>query len=287
MNQSRMGIIFVALSAVLYSLGGICMKLIPWSGMALNGARCIIALAVYCVYLLLTHHAPRINRWILLGASAIALTNLLFSIANKLTTAANAIVLQFTSPVFVILLSALLLHRRPKKLDLSACAIMMLGILCFFLESLGGGKLTGDVLALLTGLTYSVVFLLNEMPDGDPISSVFWAAPIGILIAIPSMVTQFKTVPLDSTAVVSIVVLGAFQMGIAFICLTIGLKTTPPLTASLISALEPILSPIWVALFWGEKMGLLSLIGAVIVIGTVIVYNILKDRQARRIQTSP
>lgn len=142
------GTMFVFLAAVLYSTAGLCMKLIPWSGMALNGGRSIIALGVFGAYLLITRHKPKLNRWVLLGAAAVCGTNVLFALANKMTTAANAIVLQYTAPIFVILLSFVLLKKKPGRLDLVACAVVFLGVVCFFVESLGGGQLAGDVISL-------------------------------------------------------------------------------------------------------------------------------------------
>ena len=169
MTEERKGVLFVFVAAVLYSLGGLCIKLIPdWSGLALNAGRNGIALVVYAIFFAATRHKPRFNRWIFLGACCVCTTNVLFAVANKMTTAANSIVLEYTAPIFVILLSAIFLRRRPDRLDLAACAVVFLGVLCFFLESLGGGHLSGDLLALLSGVTYGGVFMLNEVPDGDP-----------------------------------------------------------------------------------------------------------------------
>ena len=126
------------LAAALYSIGGLCIKVIPWSGMAINGGRTAIAAVVVGIYLLLTKHPPKWNRWICLGALCICVTNNLFSVANKLTTAANAIVLQYTAPIFVILLSMILLRRRPGRLDLAACAVVLGGIVLCFADSLAG-----------------------------------------------------------------------------------------------------------------------------------------------------
>ncbi len=105
MSARHKGTLCVFLSAVLYSIGGLCIKLIPWSGMAINGARTAIALLVIGLYLKITRHRLRTNLWVLVGAVAVCGTNILFSVANKLTTAGNAIVLQFTAPIFVILFS--------------------------------------------------------------------------------------------------------------------------------------------------------------------------------------
>lgn len=93
MNEKQRGTLFVFLAAVLYSIGGLCIKVIPWSGIAVNGGRTAIALAVIGVYLIIVKHPLRFNRWIFVGALSVFSTNLLFSVANKLTTAANAIVL--------------------------------------------------------------------------------------------------------------------------------------------------------------------------------------------------
>ena len=117
------GTLFVFLAALLYSIGGLCIKVIPWSGMSINGGRTAIALVVLGVYLAVIRHRPRFNRWVFLGSLCIFGTNTLFSLANKLTTAANTIVLQFTAPVFVILFSALFWKKKPQKLDLAACAV--------------------------------------------------------------------------------------------------------------------------------------------------------------------
>lgn len=281
MTEERKGVLFVFVAAVLYSLGGLCIKLIPdWSGLALNAGRNGIALVVYVIFFAATRHRPRFNRWIFLGACCVCATNVLFAVANKMTTAANSIVLEYTAPIFVILLSAIFLRSRPDRLDLAACAVVFLGVLCFFLESLGGGHLSGDLLALLSGVTYGGVFMLNEVPNGDPISSVFWSAMMSTLIGLPQMVQQPR---LEGTALVSMLVLGVFQVGLAFVFLTVGLKTTPSITASLVTGIEPVLNPVLVAVFYHEYMGVFSVIGACIVIVGVVGYNVLKEKQQARI----
>ena len=276
MDQSRRGTLFVAAAAVLYSIGGLCIKVIPWNGMSINGGRTAIALLVIGGYMAASRHPLKFNRWVLLGALAVFATNSLFSVANKLTTAANAIVLQFTVPVFVMLFSALFFRRRPGKLDLAACAVIFGGILCFFLDSLSMGGGLGNLLALLSGVTYAGVFLMNEMPDSDAISSVFWGDVLSALAGLPFLLreTQFTAM-----ALFSLVVLGVFQVGAAYVCLCIGLKTTPPVTASLISGIEPVLNPIMVALFYGEQVGGFAMVGAAVVIVGVVGYNVLKGRQ--------
>ena len=281
MTKQQRGTLFVFLASICYSLGGICMKGIPWSGMAVNGGRTAIAVVVMGIYLLLSRQKLRFNRWILLGALAVSLTNILFAVANKMTTAANAIVLQYTAPIFVIVLTAIFLHKRPGRLDLAACALVFGGVLCFFVESLSGGSLTGEMLALISGVTYAVVFMLNDLPDGDALSAAFFGHVISAVVGLPFVLqqTQFGT-----TCMVSLLVLGVFQVGFSFIFLGDGMKTTPAVTASLVSGLEPVLNPILVALFYQgvDNIGLISLVGAVIVVGGVIGYNVLLAKQEQK-----
>ncbi len=281
MTQQQKGTLFVFLASICYSLGGICMKGIPWNGMAVNGGRTAIAVVVMAIYLWLTKQKLRFNRWIFLGALAVSCTNILFAVANKMTTAANAIVLQYTAPIFVVVLTAIFMHKRPGRLDLAACVLVFGGVLCFFVESLSGGSLTGDMLALISGVTYAVVFMLNDLPDGDALSAAFFGHVISAAVGLPFVLQETD---FGITCVVSMLLLGVFQVGFAFIFLGEGLKTTPPVTASLVSGLEPVLNPILVALFYPgvDKIGVVSLLGAVVVVGGVIGYNILLAKQEKK-----
>ena len=279
MTHRQKGTLLVFLASVCYSLGGICMKGIPWNGIAINGGRTAIAVVVMGLYLWKSGQRLRLNRWIVLGAGAVSCTNILFAVANKMTTAANAIVLQYTAPIFVILLAALFFRKRPNGLDMGACAVVFGGVLCFFVDSLSGGGLAGDMLALLSGISYAVVFMLNDLPGGDALSSAFFGHAFSAVVGLPflMMETDFGAVPM-----VSLLVLGVFQVGCAYIFLGEGLKTTPPVTASLVSGLEPVLNPILVAVFYPgvDQISKLSVLGAIVVVGGVIGYNILLARKS-------
>lgn len=277
LTERQRGTLFVFLAAVLYSIGGLCIKVIPWNGLSINSARNVVALLVVGGYLAVSGHQLRLNRWIALGAVSVCGTNVLFSMANKLTTAANTIVLQFTAPIFVILLAVLFWRKKPERLDLAACALVLAGVVCFFVDSLEMGGMLGNVLALISGLSYAGVFLLNDLPDADPISSVFWGDAASVVIGLPFLLRETAFTP---TAVVSVVILGAFQVGLAYVLMCIGLRTTPAVTASLISGIEPVLNPVLVAVFYGEEIGRLALVGAVIVVASVVGYNVIRGRRA-------
>ena len=280
MAQNRTaGVLCVFAAAVLYSIGGLCMKVIPWSGLAINGGRTAIALVVIGAYLAAVRHPLRMNRWVLVGTLCIFLTNTLFAMANKMTTAANAIVLQFTAPIFVILFTLLFWRKRPQRLDVATCAVVFGGVLFFFVDSLEMGGGLGNAVALLSGVTYAGVFLMNDMPDSDAISSVFWGDVLSALVGLPFLARETEFPP---SALVSLLVLGVFQVALAYILLTIGLKTTPPVTASLVSGIEPVLNPILVAVFYHETMGRFALAGAAVVIVGVVGYNVIRARQGAK-----
>ena len=279
LSARQRGTLCVFLAAVLYSIGGLC---ITWGGMAINGGRTAIALVVIGLYLAATRHKPKMNLWVLVGALAVCGTNILFSIANKLTTAANAIVLQFTAPIFVILFSILLFGKRPQKLDLLACGLVLGGVLLFFVDSLSAGGMLGNILALLSGVSYAGVFMMNDMPDSDAISSVFWGDVISAVVGLPFLGYEAEFTP---NVLAPLLVLGIFQVGAAYILLTEGLKTTPPVTASLVSGIEPVLNPILVAVFYHEMIGPIALVGAMVVVGSVVLYNVVLARQTEPSET--
>ncbi len=273
----RRGTRFVFYAAVLYSIGGLCIKVIPWNAMSINSGRNILSMLVIGLFLRLTRHPIRFNRWIALGALSVCGTNTLYALANKLTTAANAIVLQYTAPVFVILLSLLFWRKRPDRLDLAACGIVLCGVVCFFVDSLETGGTVGNVIALLSGLSYAGVFLMNDLPDADPICSVFWGDILSAVIGLPFLLRETIFTP---TALTSVFILGVFQVGLAYVLMCTGLKTTPAVRAALISGIEPVLNPLLVAFFYRERVGAAALLGAVIVVCGVIWYNVAKGRRS-------
>ncbi len=270
------------LAAVLYSIGGLCIKLIPWGGMSIKGGPPATARVVMGVYLVFPRHRPRMNLWVLVGALAVCGTNILFSIANKLTTAANTIVLQFTAPIFVILFSIVFFGKKPRRLDMLTCGLVLGGVLLFFIDSLSAGGMLGNILALLSGVSYAGVFMMNDMPNSDPISSVFWGDVISAAVGLPFL--GYET-DFSGSTLIALIVLGVFQVALAYILMVEGLKTTPPVTASLVSGIEPVLNPILVAVFYHEMIGPVALVGAMVVVGSVVLYNVMLARHTEPSET--
>jgi drug/metabolite transporter (DMT)-like permease len=265
-------------AAVLFSLGGMLFKLVPWNSMAISCARSTLAGIMLFVYMKLRGHRIVMNRAVLLGGFAMGATSTLYAVAAKLTTAANAILLQYTAPVFIILLMWIFFRVKPAWLDIGATAVLLCGIVLFFASSLsgGGGTVAGNILALISGVTWAMVFMMKQWKGADNLSSVFFGCVFCIVIGLPWLFAQ--DVVWTAPAIGGILLIGLIQFGAAYVFMAEGLEGTPPLAASLISMLEPILNPIWVALTVGEVPCGLSLAGAIIVVLGVLVYNLLKAR---------
>ena len=270
-DKRRLGTAMVLAASLCFSTGGLLMKLIPWNPLAINGVRNAISSVVIGLYILATHHRIKFNPTVLVGAISMAGVTTLYSIANKLTTAGNTIILQYTAPIWIVILMYLFFGKKPNRTALISILIVFVGILCFFLEGLSSGKWLGDLLALLSGICYAGVFMLNSFEKGDALSSVFFGQ-----LACGIFMSPFVLGETDFSVPVLLCVflLGAVQIGLAYIFFTTGTKYTDPVTASIINALEPILNPVLVAVFYGEMLGKLSLVGAVIVICGIMYYNL-------------
>ena len=272
MKQSK-GIFYVLMAAVLFSIGGLCIKLVPWSPLAINGTRNLISAILIGIYLKVTHHKIVINPAVFFGAVCMAATTTLFTIANKLTTAANTIVLQFTAPVFVILLMWIFFKERPKRVDIIASVIVFIGIICFFIDGLSTGNMLGNVIAVLSGIGYAGVFMMNSFEKSDSLSSIFLGQSLS---AVTCVWFVFGETDFGAAAIGGIVALGVFQLALAYIFMAKGMDEVPAVTASLTTAIEPILNPLLVAVFYHETVTPLSFVGAVIVIAAIVGYNVWK-----------
>ena len=276
MKQSK-GIFCVLMAALLFSIGGLCIKLVPWSPLAINGARNLISVILIGIYLKVIHHKIVINPAVLFGAVCMTGTTTLYTIANKLTTAANTIVLQFTAPIFVIFFVWMFFKERPKRMDIAASVVVFIGIICFFIDGLSSGNMLGNVLAVLSGVSYAGVFMMNSFEKSDSLSSIFLGQALS---AVTCVWFVFGETNFGVTAIGGIVALGVFQLALAYIFMSKGLDEVPAVTASLTTAIEPILNPLWVALFYHEMITPLAFVGAVIVIVAVVGYNLWKAVKA-------
>lgn len=270
------GPVMMLLASVCFSLGGLLCKMIPWSAMAINGVRDLLGCLVIGGYLLATNHRLRVNGIVIAGAACMFGVTTLFVMANKMTTAANTIVLQYTAPIWIVLLMALFFRQKPRRGDLIAMAAVFAGILCFFVDSLSSGGVAGDIVAVLAGICYAGLFILNSFEKGDALSSLFLGQLAAGVLLTP---TLSRETDFSAGVLTAVIVLGLVQVGLGYIFFYQGTKHTHPVTASLVAGVEPVLNPILVAVFWRETLTPLAILGAVIVVAAVLVYNIWKIRR--------
>lgn len=270
MNKTNKGYLYILISAISFATGGLLIKLNSWSPMSINGVRCIFALMLFYPFYKARGHKFIFNRTVLLGALANTGMCVTFVSANKLTTAANTIVLQFTLPVHIILLLWIFWKKKPTKVEVCTAMVSFIGILCFFFDRLTFSGMVGNLLAVLSGFLYALVFLIKKMPGSDFESSVAVSFIINFIIGLPWFVNEGNY---EFPNIVTIVLLGVVQLGLSYIFLAKGLDSVPPVGASLISMVEPVLNPILVAVFYHEYIGVMSFVGIVIVLGAATFYS--------------
>ncbi|MEG2377268.1 MAG: EamA family transporter [Clostridia bacterium] len=276
----KKGIPYILGAALCWSTGGVLVKLIPWNAMAIAGIRSFVAL-IFSLFVVKDLNI-RMTKTNILGGACMFASTFLYILATKLTTAANAIVLQYTAPVFILIISALFLKKRVTRLDICAVAVIFCGISLFFVDNLSGGQLIGNLVALLSGLCFSGLFLCNSAPGATPQQATIVAHILGTITCLPFAFTE---VTASFIPWASVIVMGVIQLGLAYFLLSKGSVHTPPLLASLISSIEPVLNPLWVMLIIGERPGFWATIGIAVVILGVVIYNILMGIKSRAAET--
>jgi len=269
-NKRVNAIIFLAVTAIMWSLGGLLIKSVNAHPLAISGTRS----AISCLIILLYVKKPKFNWSFPQIAAGLAYASMVtcFVAGTKLTTAANAILLQYTAPIFVALLSAWMLKEKPKTIDWVTIAVVTGGMVLFFLESLDAKGFAGNALSLLSGVSFALFTVFMRMQkNGSPIESVILGNAITAVIGMPFLLTA---VP-DTKGWLCLIILGVVQLGIPYILFSKAIKDATALEASLITMIEPILNPIWVILIIGEIPGIFSIIGGIIVIAAVTIRCII------------
>ncbi len=256
----------MAAAALCWSLGGLLIKSVAWPPLAVAGGRGFIAaafLAVFAPRFRFTWSAAQIG-----GAVAYAATTILFVTANKLTTAANAILLQYTAPVWIALLGAWFLGERATRSDWLTIAIVFGGMGLFFCDDLRLAGFAGNLIALASGVAFaSMTLLLRKQKDTSAEESIFLGNLLAGVVGLPFMFSA-PTVP-SVRGWIALALLGIVQLGVSYLLYARAIRHITALEAVLIPVIEPILNPIWVLLALGERPGPLSLVGGVIVLVAV------------------
>ena len=272
-SEHNKGILAVFLTAILWSSGGLLIKLISLDSMELSFFRCAIAAIVFA--LIFRKRILKLNPLALLNSLAYAAVLILFVIATKTTTAANAIFLQSTAPIYVLIFEPLLTKTKWEKINIITIVVCFLGMILFFMGDLTPGDIKGNIAALLAGVAFAAFFLgmkKNEPQYGE--SSIFYGNVIVALICIP-FITDMNTISVQDFAMVSF--LGVFQIAFAYALFSYGLKRIIAVEASIISMFEPVLNPIWVFIGYGEVPSFYAIIGGIIIMTAITVRTLISN----------
>jgi drug/metabolite transporter (DMT)-like permease len=256
--------LLLVLTAVFWSFGGILIKFIQWHPMAISGMRSAIgALTILAVFRGLRFTGSRAQ---IGGAIAYAGTVTLFVLATKLTTAANAILLQYTAPVHVALFGPWLLGEPSRRRDVAAIAVILGGMALFFMDRLSTAGLWGNVAALGSGACFGwLTLFLRLQKGGSGIESIFLGNLLAAVLGLPFM---FGSMP-DARSWGGLVLLGTVQMGIPYVLFSMAVRHVPAVTAILVPMIEPVLNPVWVLLLLGETPSPMAVAGGAVILGTV------------------
>jgi drug/metabolite transporter, DME family len=282
----------LAAAAILFSTGGAAIKAAAFTGWQIASFRSgVAALAI----LLMTPEARRgwSVRAVLVGfAYAACLT--LFVLANRLTTAANTIFLQSTAPLYLLVLGPWLLKEPIRRQDVGFMAAVGLGLALFFVSAeppvvTAPDPLTGNLLALASGFFWALTVCglrwmgAADGQHGSPVAAVVSGNVTAFLVSLPMALPVGPHLAVD-WAIIGY--LGVFQIALAYVLVTSGLRHIPALDASLILLIEPVLNPVWAWVFQGEQPGAWALVGGAIILGSTTLKGWL-DARGQRVLVAP
>ena len=267
-----MAILLLILTGVLWSSGGLLIKLIPWSPVSIAGIRS--GLSAIIIYFYSKPDNKKFGRNVWAGALCYSLMVICFVFANKITSSGNVILIQYAAPIYVALFSFYFLGEKATKIDWLAIVIIIFGLSCFFYEDLSFEKRWGNILAVFSGLGFAgLTLFMRKEKNAKPIDCVLLGNIITFVVCIPF---YFNGTTQGIMPWVIVIFLGFVQLGLAYILFSTAIKYVKALDAIIYPVIEPLLNPMLTFLFLGEQMSQIALIGGALVITGVIGRGVLQ-----------
>jgi len=281
-NSQASPLLFVLAAALLWSTGGLFIKWVTLSGLELSFGRSLLAAITVAIFT--RREGFGLNSVTALASLLYAALLLLFVLATKETTAANAIFLQYTAPVYLLIFEPLFYKEKFRSRDLIVVIVCVLGMSLFFVGKLRPQDVTGNLLALGSGFCFACYFLLLRHSKSRAVnraSSVIYGNLILVLIAAPA---ALKVLPdISRFDALGIAYLGIVQIGIAYTLFTVAMaRGVRSLDAGIVGYVEPVLNPIWVFLAIGERPTSWAIIGGAIIVAAVVCHMLLETRSGRK-----
>lgn len=284
MNQHRRSVLLIVLAAVLWSTGGVLIKATSLDAFQTSMWRSLFA--SLAIAILARPKKIVTDSTTLVASLAYAATLILFVLGTKLTTAANAILLQYTAPIYILVLAHIVLNEKMTRIGVVTVVLCIMGMVIFFLDKLSPEGMVGNLAALSSGIAFAVMTVfLRKNKGGEPVSAIlFGNIWIVISCAVISLVRNslLNAFALSSEDALMTGFLGVFQIALPYVLFVHAIKQIPALEASLLSMLEPILNPIWVMLFVGEFPSANAVIGGSVIIGAVALQHMVAARQTEQ-----
>ncbi len=278
-NVTASPLLLVLGAAILWSTGGLFIKATHLSAIELSFGRSL--LAAITIAIVTRREGFGLNPVSAITSILYAALLLLFVLATKLTTAANAIFLQYTAPVYVLILEPLFYKEKFRLRDLATVTACVGGMSLFFVGKLSPQDLSGNLLALASGVCFALFFLLlrhSKARDVNRASAAIYGNLIVILICAPAFFAAMRR-GISSADFARIAYLGVVQIGFAYLLFTLAMaRGLRSLDAGIIGYIEPVLNPIWVFLFLGERPGKWAILGGAIIIGSVMTHMLIKAK---------
>lgn len=262
----RSAIFLLLVTGVLWSSGGLFIKLISWHPISIAGIRS--GLSALVIYLYRRLDPIYLGKYVWAGAISYSVMVICFVFANKITTSGNVILIQYAAPIYVALFSFSFLGEKANIADWVSILIIFVGLSSFFYEDLSYFQLWGNILSILSGIGFAGLTLcMRKEKKANPIDCVLMGNILTFLVCIPF----YKNgVTLDIKPWVSIIFLGFIQLGLSYIFFSIAIKYVKALDAIIYPVIEPLVNPILTFLFLGELMSNTAVFGgALVIIGVV------------------
>jgi len=275
-------LLFILAAAVLWSTGGLFIKWVTLGGLELSCWRSLFA--IFTVALFTRREGFGLNSVTAVASVLYAVLLILFVLATKATTAANAIFLQYTAPVYLLILEPLVYKEKFSSRDLITVLVCLGGMSLFFVGQLRPQDVEGNIFALASGLCFAIYFLLLRHPRAREVnraSSVIYGNTLAVIMTAPWGIAAVSV--MTTHDLIGVAYLGVVQLGISYTLFTAGMsRGVRSLDAGIVCYTEPLLNPLWVFLILGEKPSAYALLGGAIIIAAVITHMLLDARGKKR-----
>ncbi len=278
-KQQTKGRLYIIGTALFWGLAGVCVKSIPWNSISIMASRCGIGIIMFA--LLRRSIKVKFNRYTLAGAIMMSITGILYMMSIKLTTAATAIVLQYTAPIFVFLYSVLFQKKKAKLSETLIVLMVFGGCVLSFIDELDPTRLLGNVAGLLSGVSFAAQIILFSDKRADSNDGMYLSNILSFIVCLPFMFFD-KNMAFSGEILFWVLALGIFQYGLANIFYAKGCQIINKIETSLLLTIEPVFNPIPVFLVTGEMPGPLAITGFFIVVGGITLYGILPLIKGKR-----